>query len=146
MNLGEHGVTNGFMVSCEMAADLTNRVAKEFGWEDLMDVDGWEKVSLKSAVGEGSGTLKPNAKSGVNLDFVFDSIKAFRATEADGENGKRRHEVRFMVRSSQKEAMQVLDKYWRANKDIVSAFSIKFQELLDQGKTEDETKATAGIE
>jgi len=148
MDLGERGVTNGFMVSCVMAADLTSRVAKEFGWDDLMNVDGWEKVSLKSAVGEGSGTLKPNTKNAPPLSFVFDSIKAFQATESDTENGKQKHEVRFTVRSSQKDAMILLDHYWRSNKELHSAFTVKFQELLDQGKDEkpEGTRASAGLE
>jgi hypothetical protein len=143
---------NGFMTTMHLRAVLSKPVAEEMGWLGLLEVDGWgPSVDLRSSVGKGSGTFKPNGKPAGAFSVEFDSIEKFKGIEAETDSTeKAKHTVKFVLKTSDKTAFHALAGYWMANQRIIHHLQVKFQELLDTGKpTETEpskVKASAGLE
>jgi len=144
---------NGFMTSLHMRATLSKPVADEMGWSALLEADGWgPSVDLKSSVGKGSGTFKPNGKPAGAFSVEFDSIQKFKGIEAEDTSGgdKAKHSVKFVLKTSDKGAFHQLAGYWMANQRIIHHFQVKFQELLDGEKQAEaepsKVKASAGLE
>jgi hypothetical protein len=142
---------NGFMTSLHLRAVLSKPVATEMGWLGLLEVDGWgPSVDLKASVGRGSGTFKPNGKPDGSMSIEFDSLEKFKGIEAEDAGGKEKHSVKFVLKTSDKEASLQLAAFWMANQRINHHLQVKFHELLDAAKPEEvkpgASKASAGLE
>jgi len=148
LHLGLRGIENAFMASLELRAVLSKPVAEEMGWSALLEADGWgPSVDLKSSVGEGSGTFKPNGKGDGSLNVQFDSLTKFKGIESEDTGEKAKHSVKFILKSSDKETFMILARYWMANQKVIHHLQVKFKELLDHnGKPEPEAKASAGLD
>jgi hypothetical protein len=147
------GMENGFMTSLHLRAVLSKPVADEMGWSALLEADGWgPSVDLKSSVGKGSGTFKPNGKPQGAFSVEFDSIEKFKGIEAEDTSGgdKAKHSVKFVLKTSDKACFHALANYWMTNQRINHHFQVKFQELLDIVQPADDkkpaVKASAGLE
>ena len=151
LHLELRGMENAFMTSMKMRATLSQPVAKEMGWEALLEADGWgPSCDLKSSVGKGSGTFRPHGKGDGAMSIEFDSIVKFKGIESNNDAGgnKAKHSVEFVLKTSSKDALANLSQYWMDNQRIFHHLQVKFHELLDgppaSGKPEG--KASAGLE